>query len=231
MSEVVINEPPTLGSPISPAPTTALTDRTAGTLSPPPPAVQDEETAQLVDAVLAKRHSKSWRHSLQHSPLLSPLSPNLRNKQKQSASASAPPTATVPETEGQDEAVNEERAEESVENGESGENGRGSSSTSAALPSTERPGADEPALGTLRRGQRKAAPQRLETFGSVKMEDLLHKDQDPLTAKTGKTSASQKVLYRYADVYENQRGWVAFTSCAHFFIYHYLVWISASWAD
>lgn len=211
MSEVAITERSASGSPSSPIASAATFDRTAGTISPPPPAVQDEETAQLVDAALAKRHSKSWRHSLQHSPL-SPLSPNFRNKQKQPASSNKNATPTTAENTNVAEGDPEN---EDIEGkpGESGENGRGSSSPSAAVPIAERAGADEAASGTLRRGQRKAAPQRLETFGSVKLENKLLLEQDPATAQTGKTTDSQKVLYRYADVYENQRGYVAFTSC------------------
>jgi hypothetical protein len=112
-------------------------------LSPPPPAVQDEEIAHLVDQSLARRQQRGWnRHSILHSP----LSPSSRKKRDDEDAVIAP------------EAAKEEANE--------------------ARPS-------------------RARPSRTLTSGSVKLEGLIHMERE---------LRAQKVLYRYVDVYENQRG-------------------------
>jgi hypothetical protein len=111
-------------------------------LSPPPPAVQDEEIAHLVDESLARRQQRGWsRHSIPHSPL-SPSSRKRRDEEDPSI---------VPEAE------------------------------------------DETSEGR----QSRPGPSRTLTSGSVKLEGLIQ-----LKREVG----TPKVLYRYVDVYENQRG-------------------------
>ena len=112
-------------------------------LSPPPPAVQDEEIAHLVDESLARRQHRGWsRHSIPHSP----LSPSSRKRRDE-----------------EDPLIVPESAEE-----ETSETG------------TSRP-----------------RPSRALTSGSVKLEGLIQLERE---------LGAQKVLYRYVDVYENQRG-------------------------
>jgi hypothetical protein len=112
-------------------------------LSPPPPAVQDEEIAHLVDESLARRQQRGWsRHSIPHSP----LSPSSRKRRDE-----------------EDPLIVPEEAEEETSEGRQ-----------------SRPG-----------------PSRTLTSGSVKLEGLIQLERE---------LGAQKVLYRYVDVYENQRG-------------------------
>ena len=112
-------------------------------LSPPPPAVQDDETAQLVEDSLARRQPRGWR---KHSLALSPLSPTSRKRRNEGE------PVLVPETAGEQ-------------------------------PSDA--------------GSSRPYPSRTLTGGSVKLDRLIQEECH---------LGEQKVLYRYVDVYENQRG-------------------------
>jgi hypothetical protein len=112
-------------------------------LTPPPPAFQDEETAQLVEQSLARRQQRGWNL---HSISLSPLSPSSRRNREED-----------------DPVIGSEAAEEEVSEG--------------------RPS--------------RARSSRTLTSGSVKLDGFIQ-----LESELG----AQKVLYRYVDVYENQRG-------------------------
>ncbi|KAG8841097.1 hypothetical protein FRC20_005250, partial [Serendipita sp. 405] len=174
-------------------------------IGPPPPSTTDDDTSQLVDQALAQRQSQSrtgWnRLSLTHTPI-TPLTPYFRKK-------------TEPEP-------------SSSNNNERAENATGTTSTpdragrsSPARQDTIREEGNERSTKSPSKISKRGTMKRNMTSGSIKLEGLAEASPAGVSLKT-----PQKALYRYADVYENQRGWarmgmLKFSSRALNIFFHY----------
>ncbi|KAG8779433.1 hypothetical protein FRC16_003430 [Serendipita sp. 398] len=160
-------------------------------IGPPPPSTTDDDTSQLVDQALAQRQSQSrtgWnRLSLTHTPI-TPLTPYFRKK-------------TEPEP-------------SSSNNNERAENATGTTSTpdragrsSPARQDTIREEGNERSTKSPSKISKRGTMKRNMTSGSIKLEGLAEASPAGVSLKT-----PQKALYRYADVYENQRGYGSSTN-------------------
>ena len=160
-------------------------------VSPPPPSRKDSDTAQLVEAELSNRLNKGgWKRlSLSHSP----LSPHFKR----------PKTPATPEESNPDE----RESRDGNESGNAGQPEAGSSpddpNASAKRTKGGPNGTEEGRNGERSRFKKRATVQRHATDASGSVE------LDGLTRLAIQKLGGQKALYRYVDVYENQRGYVS----------------------
>ncbi|CAG7852404.1 SubName: Full=Uncharacterized protein {ECO:0000313/EMBL:CCA75658.1} [Serendipita indica DSM 11827] len=180
-------------------------------VSPPPPSRKDSDTAQLVEAELANRLNKGgWKRlSLSHSPL-TPMTPYFRRTKT---------PVTPADTEGPEPGQTDERAVR-----EGGAPPSSGIAEGVQRAKSGRTGADEDSNGERSRLRKRATVLRQATdaSGSVELDGLTRVNTRLAMQKLG----GQKALYRYMDVYENQRGWARlgsfkFSSRALKIFFHY----------